>query len=276
MSLIDILYILALTGPLFQISNLIGIKRTRAIEIWLLERFYLLIKVSILLVKLILFLVVIIFLTFIFVIPSILEQLFGIVPVIIYFIADLLIIIYLQLYLGYQKLKKYTTILGIFTIIISASLFAIEANFIEESYSEYVTLGFSIMLLLPFILLQLIAFYTYFYAQTKIAHKYLNYYCQSWRNKVGTKPPWPISVMEGSFKAPETYWILNGTPFLFLFYGVLIPIILIIALLLLIPFWGAEKLRKRLIPEKPIFMDLFGYLISTVSIVILVFDRFVN
>ncbi len=281
-SIVNVLYLLTLTGPLFQISNVIGTDRTRFIETWLLNTFYSLFKISILFMKLALFFMIVSLLSLLPLLNKLVIILYEdhLITIIFTFIVNIVIAIYLQNYLGYIRLVKYTKLLAIDYMMLLLSLrlylndcsedYAQRLMYCQEGYHEYVIWLIIILFYITLIWLQYILTYTYFYAQTKISHKYLVEYSKSWRKELDKTPPWPISSIERGFEAHKVYWILSGSFPLFIIYGIIIPSIMLLLIVVLLPFWGAEKLRQYLTPEKPIYLDLLGYLISVISVILII------
>ena len=286
-SIVNVLYLLTLTGPLFQISNVIGTDRTRFIETWLLNTFYSLFKISILFMKLALFFMIVLFLSLLLSLNELAIRLYEdhLIIIIFTFIVNIVIAIYLQNYLGYIRLVKYTKLLAINYMMLFLSVrfylndcsedYALRLMYCQEGYQEYVIWSIVILLWITLIWLQYILTYTYFYAQTKISHKYLVEYSKSWRKELDKTPPWPISSIERGFEAHKVYWILSGSFPLFVIYGIIIPSMMLLLIVVLLPFWGAEKLRQYLTPEKPIYLDLFGYSISAISDILLIMSQLI-
>jgi len=283
----NVLYLLTLTGPLFQISNVIGTDRTRFIETRLLNTFYLLLKISGLFIKLASFFVIVNFILLLLLSVGVIVGLYDSHPIIVAVvnITELLIAIYLQKYMGYNRLINTTKLLGISFILIQLSLgfylddcskdYGVELMYCQEGYLEYVIWIVVILFWITYIWLYHILTYTYFYAQTKIAHKHLVEYSKNWRKELGKTPPWPISSIERGFEAHKVYWILSGSFPLFIIYGIIIPSMLLLLVIVLLPFWSAEKLRQYLTPEKPIYMDLLGYSISAISVILLIISQLI-
>lgn len=92
--------------------------------------------------------------------------------------------------------------------------------------------------------------------------------CHNWREKFNRPPLWPLSALErnASYKklmAFETALI----PLAFI-YTIVLPAIWLSVVLLLLPFWGANRLRMIMTPENPNYLDIIAYFISVTAMIV--------
>jgi len=92
--------------------------------------------------------------------------------------------------------------------------------------------------------------------------------CQRWRAIGSSRPPWPLSDFEAPFQYDRViaFAAIYFLP-LAVFYVVIIPVVWLFAGAALLPFWAAEKLRARLTPENPNYLDLVAYMVSVLAMI---------
>lgn len=284
MNFTDILYVLTLTGPLFSVSHLIGERRTRNFEEKILDLFSLVAHLSLgVLLTFVLVLSLLLFLLARTVYPFMPEiilltyndAMLVIISAVIAFLLFSVETILFQTYLGWRKLRKWTTICIGLLVMVSLSFFVIPDSVVTTYEGSINSLGYVLLAiaLLPAIFLYIVAFHVDFHAINRLIHKSLVLICKKWRNITNTKPPWPISYGEKEYDVAKSFWFLNAFPFIAPFYGIIIPLLIVMSYFILLPFFVSEKLRIKLVPEKPIFFDLMGYVVSAISIVYLSADR---
>jgi len=95
----------------------------------------------------------------------------------------------------------------------------------------------------------------------------LHYFCLDWKASAGAVPPWPLSLFENeTFCRRNTFQFLNLMPVLCTFY-LIAPFILLGLSFLMLPFWAAEQVRRRLTPESSLYSDIVAYCISVVAMI---------
>jgi hypothetical protein len=284
LKLTDILYLLTLTGPLFSVSHLIGERRTRNLEEKILKSFSLVTNFSLgvlltfaLVLSMLLFLLARTFYPFM---PEIFlfvfnDEMLVITAAVIAFFLFLVETILFQTYLGWRKLRKWTTICIVLLFVVPLSLFVVPDSVVTTNGRSITSLGYVLLAiaLLPAVFLYIVAFHVDFHAINRLIHKALVLICGKWRNITNTKPPWPISYGEKEYDVAKSFWFLSAFPLIAPIYGIIIPLLIVLSYLILLPFFVSEKLRVKLVPEKPIFFDLMGYVVSAISIVYLSADR---
>lgn len=271
----DFLFFLTLTGPLFSISNLIGLERTRTLEMWLLKHAYSIFRAA-LAIALIAFLLCTLILIEILLIafPFVLTTIgpFGVVINLLIWVAST---IYAQYKLRWEKMQKWTGWMSAFFLPGTIILLWANANPTNLTTAKQVAIFVGFILVIPIVPYYFLSFHARVQCFTQQIHAMLRRACKKWRDALNTKPPWPLSTAENSYDFPKAFWLSNSVPFVFIWLGFIVLPSILIMCVVLSPCVFAEKLRRRLTPEKPIFMDLLGYLISVLSVIYLAYERVV-